>query len=299
MDIIKNFLNYNGSKDRILPLIKENLPKDCTTFIDLFGGSGVVSLNVDYDTIIYNEKNIYVYNLIRTIKECDLDFILNRIEFLIEQYGLSKNNKEGYLKMRNDFNDLHYKLLNDKNETCRHASNLALLTLIYHAFNYQIVFNKSSKFSVPSGVGRSWFNPTLKNKLINYKNRIDEIEDNLVLLKMDYKELYYEIMESKSLDKYIFFIDPPYFISDDVYSRTNSFKWTGKDEEDLYTICDEINRLGGKFCLTNLLQKGDIINDKLLEFSKKYNIINTHEDFYNSSYQRKNVKDVEILVKNY
>ena len=51
-DIIKNPINYSGSKSRILDLIKPNLPQDCTTIIEPFGGTFEVALNTKFDTII-------------------------------------------------------------------------------------------------------------------------------------------------------------------------------------------------------------------------------------------------------
>ena len=61
--IYKNPFNYNGSKERILPLIKQNLPQNCTMLVDMFGGSGTLCVNTDFAMYIYNEKNKYMCNL--------------------------------------------------------------------------------------------------------------------------------------------------------------------------------------------------------------------------------------------
>ena len=70
--IYKNPFNYNGSKERILPLIKQNLPQNCTMLVDMFGGSGTLCVNTDFAMYIYNEKNKYMCNLF-------VFFIFNKI----------------------------------------------------------------------------------------------------------------------------------------------------------------------------------------------------------------------------
>ena len=55
--MIENCFNYVGSKDRIFPMIDENLDKTKSNFVDVFCGSGVVGVNE-----INNYKNIYYTN---------------------------------------------------------------------------------------------------------------------------------------------------------------------------------------------------------------------------------------------
>ena len=57
-------IKYPGSKynyiDKLKPIFSNY--QNITTFIDLFGGSASISLNVEYDKIIYNDidKKYYV-----------------------------------------------------------------------------------------------------------------------------------------------------------------------------------------------------------------------------------------------
>ena len=57
-------LHYMGNKSKLIDDLKFYFPEDneCDTFIDLFGGSGCVSINVNYKNIIYNEINNNVVN---------------------------------------------------------------------------------------------------------------------------------------------------------------------------------------------------------------------------------------------
>ena len=300
IDNLASPLCFAGNKTRILPLIHQNLPEEYDLFIDVFGGSGVVGASQDKN-LIYNEKDKYIYNLNRTIKETDLDHILFQIEFLIETYNLSKDNKQGYLKFREDFNSLFCHCLHDRNLITRRQSNLALLTLVFYSFNHYITFNKEGKFTTPAGTHRSSYNKSIKNKLITFKDKLNSFEYNLEMCNMDFRDLYEYVctLYDYHLEGKLFFFDPPYLVSNDSYSRTYGNSWNEKDEEDLYKMCDLINKNGGKFILTNQLQKGDIINEKLLLFSKKYNTFDTNVSFKNCSYQHKKLPDKELLIKNY
>lgn len=301
-EIIKNPFNYHGSKNRIMPLIQELQPKDCSFLVDLFGGSGEVCLNLEFDKILYNEKNKYIYGLIRTIKEASLEYILQTIDDIIDFWQLSKTNKNAFLEFRSNFNEIVYKYLNHSNKNMRWEANLYLLTLCFYSFNNQIIFTKEGKFSVPAGTYKSSFNNSLRQKLIKYKKRLDELGDKLILWDYDFTTTFFALetdFEYKPSET-LLFIDPPYLLSNSTYDRTYGMKWEKKQEELLYTILKDWDKNGGKFMVTNLLKSKGNTNDLLLTFSKKYDTINTNTYFNNCSYQRKNKKeDLEIIVKNY
>lgn len=299
--IIKNPFNYSGSKNRIMNLIFENMPKDFDYVYDIFGGSSEICMSIGVPCL-YNDTNIYIYNLIKTIKECDIEYLLKNIEDLIGQYGLSKFDKSAYIRFRTYFNEAIANKLNSENEYSRHIANIYLLVLTYFSFNHQMVFNKSGKFSVPSGYKRSSFNLSLKNKLIEYKTRLDEFDDTFKMCNNDFRNVYKQILKDNdyNLNGKLFIFDPPYIISDDAYRRSSNIIWTQQDFDDLIEMCNNIDKHGGKFMLFDMLEKDGVINDGLLCFSKCYKTINTGIDFKNSSYQRKNKKNTrEIMVVNY
>lgn len=298
-EYIKSPINFIGNKDRLLNLILPLLPQDCNNIVEPFCGTASVSLNSNISNIFLNDKNIYLYNLIRTLKEVDYDYILHVIKTNIDYFNLGKFDKIGFHDFRNEFNNLAYKLLNDENEEYRHEANIELLTLIYHSFNYMMVFNNQGKFSVPSGYGRSWFNPSLQNKLKLFCKAIKN--ENVKLYNKDYRDfldMYISYMD-KDLSDTVFFVDCPYLISDDAYSRTVYLKWTLEHEIELYKYLHYIDKIGGKFILTNQLKKGELVNEHLENFSTHFKTINTHETFTNCSYQHKRKNDVEIMVINY
>ena len=106
-----NPLNYTGAKHKLLPFIKQNLPLCCTTLVDLFGGSGELAINLadNFDNVVYNEINPYLYNIIKTFSNMPSDIFVILVENAIDMYKLSKYNKEGFLECRYDFNNFGYK----------------------------------------------------------------------------------------------------------------------------------------------------------------------------------------------
>lgn len=298
IDNLGSPLNYSGNKTKLLPLIHENLPKNYKYFIDLFGGSGVVGLSQD-KPVFYNEKDIYIYNLIDTIKNTDLDFLLYKIDDIIQDYGLTKDSKTNYLELRKYFNNCKKQHLNSSKLGDKCMANIYLLVLCFYSFNHFITFNSKGEFNTPSGQHRSCYNKSIKNKLTKFKERLDVVD--FKMFNLDFRRMYENICigNNNNLQNLLFFLDPVYIISDDVYRRTYNNSWTENDEQNLYELCYDIHSKGGTFILTNQLQKDIVINNKLLAFSKKFNTISTHIDFKKSSYQHKETINKEILVKNY
>lgn len=292
-----NPLNYTGAKHKLLPFIKQNLPLDCTTLVDVFGGSGELAINLadSFNHVIYNEINPYLYNIIKAFNDVPSSIFVDLVENVIYYYKLDKYNKEGFLECRHDFNLVEHKafLENDITKSELILAVVHLYVLICHSFNNFLRINRDGKFMVPSGAGRMWFNPSLKQKLIDYINKIHTLGGELELLNQDFKSLDYTIENT------FYTIDPPYFVSDDIYSRCSNYKWSEQDEIQLYGLLDEIDRAGNKFMLFNALTCNGKVNHHFKDFIKKYRVISNEDAFYNCNYQRKNGKTQEIVVVNY
>lgn len=301
--IIENPFNYTGSKHRILPLILNNIP-NVTKVVDVFGGSGEVGLSIGIPCL-YNDLNKPLTCIIRTIQELSLGYMFDVINEYIAEFKLSKDNKSGFLNFRKQFNECRWFEYLDysRNDILRWQSCLALYTLMCYAFNYQLTFNKSGEYCVPSGYKRSSFNNNLRKKLTEYKYRLDEFGDNFQVTCKDFNLILDEYISSNNdLSDVLFFVDPPYLISDDIYSRTNNLKWNEKKEKELYLKLLTIHKMDGKIMITNQLSKGDKENKLLKDFiiESGFDYLNTNVDFYNCSYQRKNKgNDKEVIIKNY
>lgn len=298
--IIKNPFNYSGSKNRILPLIQENLPSDCFNIVEPFAGTFEVALNTNYIYKIYNDKNYYLYSMIQLVKDSDIDNLIDYLKSIIKEHKLSKNDKENFYKFRDYFNH-EWKDFLKSHGVYKDTAFLNLLALIYHSFNYYWTFDKDGRYINTSGYKRSCFNSSLECKLRDYSNALKELCLISDFYNLDFRDFYKENFgyNFKNIYQTLFFVDPPYTNSDDTYSRTNDLKWTTQDEQDLYDILYDIDKRGGKFMLTNTIECNGKFNKLLHEFSKNFNVINTECEFYNCSYQRKNKKTKEIIVKNY
>lgn len=302
--IIKNPFNYSGSKNRILPLIQENLPDGCNTIIEPFAGTFEVSLNTNFDYKIYNDKNYYLYSLICLMINKNTNNLLAWLKDTINRYNLSKDNKEAFYDFRNEFNR-DWSIYLKSSGIYKETALVYLLALIYHSFNYYLTFDRDGRYINTSGYKRSSFNSSLENKLVEYCKALKK--EWILLFNSDFKDFYNHFLQEFICDENstifsntcFWFVDPPYINSDDAYSRTNDLKWTKQDEQDLYDILYDIDKRGGKFMLTNTIECNGKFNDLLHEFSKNFNVINTECEFYNCSYQRKNKKTKEIIVKNY
>lgn len=108
-------------------------------------------------------------------------------------------------------------------------------------------------------------------------------------------------MSDKVIKDSIFYLDPPYLSSDDAYSRIYYLgKWDATKEELLYKTIDYIHDKGGSFLLSNVIENNGSENTALIEWSKKYNVVDVSADYTNCNYQRKNKGNTrEVLIRNY
>ena len=120
---IKSPLNYVGGKYKLLPQIEPLFPQ-ADTFVDLMCGGFNVGVNARANFVIGNDIEEKVIQLLNMFKNYSSDYIINQIENIVNEYGLSdtskngyefygcnssdgvaKYNKEKYLKMRTDYNN--------------------------------------------------------------------------------------------------------------------------------------------------------------------------------------------------
>lgn len=142
---------YNLLNDLLMYFPKKEEVKE---FIDLFGGSGVVSLNVPYDNIIYNEKNHNIVNLLKVIIETDPEQIIKHITKRIEDFELYNKTTDTRqiddIKIRKYANDKYLKFRKFYNSQ-KKKDYLDLYTLTYFSFCNLIRFNNKHEFNMPYG----------------------------------------------------------------------------------------------------------------------------------------------------
>lgn len=203
IDYLKNPFNYIGGKYKLLPQILPLFPKKIDKFVDLFGGGGEVSLNVNAKQVVYNDKRKPLVNIFRNL---DSKFV-DEVKEMIDTYKLNKFSKQEFLNLRSYYNT------NLKDKLDRENA-VVLYCLITHAFNYQIAFNKNREFNMPSGASRSYFSKSLEDKLVKYIEAIDK--KNISFYSSDFHNLN---LDSPEFNNTFYYCDPPYLITVGGYER--------------------------------------------------------------------------------
>lgn len=244
--------------------------------MDLFGGGFNVGINVVAENIIYNDIQTSVVELLNFLKRQRIEDILNEIDDCIKEYGLSKENKDGYLKLRDDYN----------NST---RTPVRFYTLLCYAFNNQIRFNKDGKYNMPFGKNRSSFNPSLRKKFIEFVNELHK--KNCYFLNIPFNRFCFDDLEQRDF----VYCDPPYLNSIATYNEQK--QWTKEEEKILLATLDRLNKKYIRFALSNNLQYE---NPLLEEWKNKYNTHYLDGDYSNCNYHKKHKnKGCEVLITNY
>lgn len=119
-------------------------PDKINTFVDLFGGGFNVGINVNADHIIYNDICKQVVGFLKYLQGSNIEEVLQKIDSYIDKYELTKENKEGYLLFREEYNigikDEKYKLWGFSDEDCKRYAEADTKKEVadgVQTFNYQ------------------------------------------------------------------------------------------------------------------------------------------------------------------
>lgn len=296
-EYIKDPFNYSGNKFKLLSQIYPLFPKkeDIKLFIDVFGGSGCVSVNSPYTHIFCNDKLEPLTGMLKWFDNTDSDMVLREIDKTILKYDLSKTNREGYNALRELYNENAIVDALSNYESSKH-----LYCLLTHSFNNMIQFNSRGGLSVPFGANKSSFNSAIRERLPRYIDKIQE--KKIIFCSYTFDYLITHVMQKYKhiTSKVFFYLDPPYLASDDSYSRTKNNKWTKESEIKLYECCDNISKSGFKFALSNVIENNGQENTILKDWACNYSIHYLNHSYSNSNYQ-KNRKSTnkEVLITNY
>ena len=297
MSFVKSPLNYTGGKYKLLPKIIPLFPKQINTFVDLFCGGGNVGVNVECNNLILNDVESYVISTLEWMGSNNFKDIDVQINDLILKYGLTqtsiygyeyyganssdgvaKLNKEGYVKLRADFNN-------------GNKSPLMFYTMILFSFSNQIRFNSNGEFNMP--VNKRDYNDSLKKNLEKFIHKL--AEQNITFSQRDFREFKVDKLHN---DDFVF-LDPPYLITTASYNENG--RWTEQDERDLYKMCNKLIANGIKFGLTNVTHHKGRVNEILIKWIKDNNlrVVGISDKFAKSYHSINNDASREIYVCNY
>ena len=273
-------LNYIGSKARVIPAIRENLPSDIDDFIDAFGGGFNVGINIRSESVVYNEYNHFVKELIESFWQYDTFSYIVYMKKMIRRFELEPGRKDAYLNVRDYYNSLP----EDKRDP------RLLLVVILYSFQQQIRFNSNHGFNNP--VGMRWFNDNLLEKLISFSRRIKEL--NVCFSCADYTDTFRYVDDGHTF----VYLEPPYMLTNGSYNDgKRGFKgWDVSQEAALFEFLDKLNHEGSRFMLSYVLEHKGKVNQNLVNWTQDnhYHIIELGDILGISGSRRK-----EILVTNY
>ena len=305
---IQSPLNYTGGKYKLLKQILPNFPNEIDTFVDLFCGGCNVGINIEAKKVVYNDLNknlLYLYN---TFKNLDKETTFYWIYHIIKEYnlslvskhgysfyscesskGLGDYNRNGFLKLRADFNNKT--LLQNED----YYYYIMLFVMIVYAFNNQIRFNSSGEFNLP--VGKRDFNNKIQEKLSKFIERLKE--QNSIFTCFDFRDFKIENLNENDF----VYADPPYLITCATYNEQGG--WTEKDEYDLLAFLDNLSKNRIKFALSNVLsskgKENKILKAWIERNVNRYRVIHLNYNYANSNYQTKDKtkSSDEVLIVNY
>jgi len=282
-EFIKSPLNYTGGKYKLLKDIIPLVPKNIGVFVDLFSGGFNVGINAQAKKIICNDQNKFIIEMFSFFKNEDTEKIISAIKERISRFSLSLTNKEGYLKLREEYN--------------RTKLPIDLFTLTCFSFNHQIRFNGSHEFNTPFGLERSQYNDTIETNLKRFCQALKE--KNIVFSSLDFEEFDVDKLTS---DDFVY-LDPPYLISNAVYNDgKRGFKnWDIRQEEVLIELMKKLNKNGVPFMLSNVLEHNGEKNEMLIDFCRDFKVVKLDKTYDNCNYHKKSSgsKTDEVLVLNY
>lgn len=294
MKYLESPIFYMGNKYKLLKQLIPLFPKQCDTFLDLFGGSGVVSMNYQGTRkTIYNEFNGNIVNLVKIMVENKPQELDIYFKDKIKQYDLETCNiksvdkigKAGYERRKDNYNKLRYDYNNSINKDYRD-----LFLLACYSINHLIRFNKDSQFNASSGKGT--YNEKRYKKICDMNEQFKNIE----IFNKNCFDIDFSLLEKGDF----VYCDPPYLNTEAVYNEKRAFGgWNIDDDYKLFNILEKLNDKGVKWGLSNVFVNRGKENTHLIEWCNKNNWNVYHLNRNYNPFSRGNSNNDEVYICNY
>ena len=230
---------YMGNKKK---LIKKGLidlfPKNINTFVEPFGGTGIVSMNTNANMYLINDKNKFLYDLYVLFKNTNAEEIIKHIEKRIEEFNLPKERtKRDVFKDGEKIEEYKRAYISFRNYANKTKNILDYYTLMFFAFSQQPRFNSKGNFNMPYGT--DCFSENNKEYIKNGCKFFSQ--NNVKIFNNTFENLDMDIIDENDF----IYLDPPYFGTLATYNENNG--WKIDDEKKLYDFCEELNKRNIKF----------------------------------------------------
>ncbi|MDE0472917.1 MAG: Dam family site-specific DNA-(adenine-N6)-methyltransferase, partial [Ekhidna sp.] len=253
------------------------LPKERSTWIEPFLGTGVVAFNLGFKKAILNDTNPHIIRLYKEIQGGEITPALVRDYLKREGETLSHANDNGYD---------HFRFIKDRFN--KQPNSLDFIFLSRAGFNGMMRFNKKGGWNIPFCKKPNRFAPSYITKIVNQTARVAHA------IRPDwefYNKQFSKIIPLAKKDDLIY-CDPPY--SGRYVDYYNG--WTEEDEELLFVQLKESH---ANFILSTWHHNDYRKNEMIDKYWSDFNII-TRDHFYHSGGKIENRKPiVEALVCNF
>ena len=295
MKYLESPIPYMGNKYKLLKQLIPLFPAECNIFFDMFGGSGVVSMNYHGETgTIYNEFNYNIYMLAQLFKNTNPDELDVYFDNKISTYGLERCsikakdrvNRSGYERRKDSFN----KFREDYNKSIvRDYRDLFLLSC--YSINHLIRFNTNNDFNASSGADS--YNEKNYRKIWNMHEAFANVAiSNENVFDLDFEKL---IQPGDFV-----YCDPPYTNTTAVYNEKRAFGgWTEESDKELFAILEKLHNRGIKWGLSNVMTNRGKENTHLIEWCAKNNWYVYHLNRNYNPFSRGNSNNDEVYICNY
>lgn len=206
-----------GNKLKIVKVLEMYMPKDFTTYIEVFVGSGSMMLNLPLEDkkVIINDLDKQLIDAYKYVKKEKID----KKKFLFMDEGLYKDNEE-YIDVLNEIND---SLLSKKKLTLRESFIKEMLNAL--------TFGSTGK-------GKLYKSNT--NLINRFDKRIPTLKETLEGVVIENKD-YSGIIKKYDSKKSFFFLDPPYENSEKLYKH---------GDFDLVGFSETVKKIKGRVMIT-------------------------------------------------
>lgn len=272
--LVAPVLKWVGGKRQLLDTLVPLLPKRISTYCEPFVGGGAMLFNMQPSLAYINDINsdlILVYNIIK-----------NDVESLILALTEYKNEAEFFYSVRDwDRNKKKYESLTDIERAAR------IIYLNKTCYNGLYRVNNAGEFNSPFG---NYKNPNIVNAPVLRAVNSYFNSATIHFTSTDYAEVLASIPKGTFV-----YLDPPY----DPISSTSNFTgyskggFTQADQIRLRKCCDELNKRGIKFMLSN--SSTEFIREQY----SAYQITTVHAKRAINSVANKRGDVDEVVVRNY
>ena len=286
----KPFVKWVGGKTQLIDQLEALLPADFdqwenVTYIEPFVGGGamlfyMLQTHSNIKSAVINDINPDLTTCYKVVKESPSELVQSLKKIQKEYYALESEEarKQFYLQMRDEFNT---KALDDiRNTTLFFFLNRTCFNGLYRV-------NKAGLFNVPFG---KYETPTICDANTIYAD--SELLQNVEILTGDYQQT---LVHAKG--NTLFYFDPPYrpLNSTSSFNDYNKEAFNDIAQKRLKEFCDQVERAGYKFMLSNSDCKDMFFDDLYL----RYTIARVWASRSVNANPKKRGKLQEILVRNY